>query len=240
MPQRDIIVEFIGVPGAGKSTLAAALAEKLSTKFDVARPQFSYPRKELTSLEKVRLDVMYAPSFLIYRLRRVFFDVKNFGLGFWVVVNGWEQSRYPVYILDKARVAPKRFYILHEWLMHRIVGESIARYASNVSFSMKFAIPTLRTHRLVYVCVRVDRALGLERILNQDQPFRKFAKTKDRGIIEEVLGLWDRQLEQLKSEIQRRQLVCIDVDGTAPIEANVELLLKQLVSVSENCQRTQS
>lgn len=235
MARHAIIVEFMGIPGSGKSSLASALVQKLSTThpFDAALPdRFDYRRKQLTWFEKVRLDVMYAPSFLMYRIRRLFFDISNMGLGFWIVGNSWRQSRYPIVLLDLVRLAPRRFYILDEWLMHRTIEESIKRYNSNVSFSRKFAIPHIKTHCLVYVCVHVDRELARERILNQDQPFRFFAKKKDGCTIEEILALWDHQVQQLQLEIDRRRLVCIDIDGSAPIEFNVQLLLDRLSGVS--------
>jgi thymidylate kinase len=233
MTRRNIIVEFIGVPGAGKSTIAAALAEELSRRFDVAHPQFIYPRRPIGAMEKLRLDVMYAPHFMMYRIRRLLYDFRRSGPGLWTASNAWERSRYPAFLAEMLARAPKEIYVLDEWVMHRVIEESIARYDSDLAFSTKFAIPTVRTHRLVYVCVRVDTRLALERVMSQDQPFRKFARNKDPSVIDRVLASWDKQIEQLRSEIERRRLPCVDIDGSRSIAANVETLVEWLVTIKE-------
>lgn len=232
MTEQGIVVEFIGVPGAGKSTIAAALAAALSHKFDVAHPRFIFPPGATIGLvEKLRLDVAYAPSFMLYRVRRLLFDFKRSGLGFWTAFNAWEQSRYPVFLADKLAHAPKDIYVLDEWLLHRIIGESIARYNSDFSFSTKFAIPSFRTHRLIYVCVRIECGLAAQRILGDEQPFRTFAKGKNPAVISRVLNSWNRQMEQLRSEIDSRRIPCIDIDGNAPVEDNVRILVEWLLAL---------
>ena len=232
MSQRNIVVEFIGVPGAGKSTIAAALAAALSSKYDVAQPAFIFPQGPISLMQKLRLDVTYAPNFLMYRIRRLLYDFRRSGPGIWTASNAWEQSRYPIFLAEKLARAPKEIYVLDEWLMHRVIGESIARYHSDLSFSTKFAIPTFRTHRLAYVCVRVDTGVAVQRVLGEDQPFRKFAKSKDPALVDSVLSSWNRQIEQLRSEIERRKLPCIDVDGSTSIEGNVATLVEWIVKIN--------
>ena len=241
MDDRDIIVEFIGIPGSGKSSIAAALAARLSTRFNVSLPERGdYRTRKLSRLEKVRLDVMYAPSLLMYRVRRLFHDIGHARPGLWTIAKSWERSRYPSVLLEQVRRAPRQFYILDEWLMHRAIGESIGRFNADFEYPRKFAMCRVRTHRLVYVWVHVDRELACDRILGQEQSFRNFARTKDRRRIGEVLDLWDRELQQLKLEIDKRRLLCIDVDGSDPIESTVERLLSSLVAFRENRQPLQA
>lgn len=229
MTQPDIIVEFIGLPGSGKSTLSARLAARLAPDFDADLPDRSaYRSRTLSFVEKLRLDAAYAPGCLPYRLGRLLYDVQTSGIGLWTVANSWERSRYPLVFLDRAARMPRRLHLLDEWLMHRTIDESIRRYRSNIDFSRRFAIYTATQHRSVYVCINVDRALAQQRVLAQHQPFRLFAKEKDGGKINEVLGLWLHQLEALKLEIYKRGLLLIEVDGSAPIESNVETLHERL------------
>lgn len=223
-----MILEFIGLPGAGKSTLATALASRLASDLAVDLPdRFEYRRKSLTLSEKLRLDVAY-PGFLPYRLGRLHHDVRRFGLGLWTVRNSWKRSRYPLVLLDRTARLPRQFHVLDEWLLHRTIDESILRYESDVTYSTKFAIPPLAPHRLTYVCVNVDRDEACARVRSQEQPFRTFAKERDTGRIQETLAVWSRQLEALKAEIRGRGFELIEVDGRAPVDANIALLEDRL------------
>ena len=232
----DIIVEFIGVPGAGKSTLAFALAAGLAADFDVALPdRGDYRRKELTLADKLRLDARSLASLLPYRLARLRHDIRMSGIGPRRVRDSWHRSRYPLVLLEYASRNMRRVLVLDEWLLHRTIDESIRRYEASVSFACKFAIAPTPRHRKVYVCVNIDEAMARERIVEQDQPFRAFASEKNPHRINEVLTQWHAHLHALKPEIVRRGLVLIDVDGTAPIDTNVAVLrlrLRQIASAS--------
>ncbi len=228
MARRDIIFEFIGLPGAGKSTLATALAAGLAADFDVSMPgRAEYRRKELTLADKVRLDLR-SPGLLAYRLARLQHDVRTSGVGLWTVSHSWSQSRYPLVLLDLAARAKRRVLVLDEWLLQRTIDESIRRYGASIGFTRRFAIAPTSRQRLVYVCVNVDETVARERIVAQDQPFRTFAADKDALKIGDVLTLWRAQLQALRPEIARRGLPLIDIDGSAPIDTNVALLREKL------------
>ena len=230
---RDIILEFVGLPGAGKTTLACALAAGLAPDFDVALPdRGDYRRKSLTRADKLRLDARSLAGLLPYRLARLWHDLRVSGVGLRTVRNSWGQSRYPLVLLEHASRATRRVLVLDEWLLHRTIDESIKRYGASVAFACKFAIAPTPNHRKIYVCVNIDETVALDRIVKQDQPFRAFADGKDADRIGEVLALWYAQLHALKCEIVRRGLVLIEVDGDAPIDTNIALLRRRLRQIA--------
>ena len=230
---RDIILEFIGLPGAGKTTLACALAAGLAPDFDVALPgRGDYRRKKLTRADKLRLDARSLAGLLPYRLARLWHDLRVSGVGLGTVRNSWGQSRYPLVLLEHASRATRRVLVLDEWLLHHTIDESIRRYEASVAFACKFAIAPTPHYRKVYVCVNIDEAVALDRIVEQEQPFREFAEGRNPQRIGQVLALWHAQLQALKSEIVRRGLVLIEVDGNAPIDTNVALLRQGLRQIA--------
>ena len=231
---RDVIVEFIGLPGAGKSALACALAAELAADVDVELPgRGDYRRKELTRADKWRLDARSPLSLWPYRLARLGHDIRVSGIRPRTVLDSWRLSRYPLVLLEHASRNRRRVLVLDEWLLHRTIDESIRRYGASIAFARKFAIAPTPRHRKVYVCVDIDQRVAHERILEQDQPFRAFARDKDPHLIDEVLAQWQTHLDALKPEIVRRGLPLIEVDGNAPIDGNVALLrlrLRQLLA----------
>jgi thymidylate kinase len=225
-------IEFIGLPGAGKTTVAAALVERLDgcVGGEVAMPERDeYRRPQLEVADKARLDIAYATAFLGYRLKRLLFDVRCKGPGLWTVRQSWKQSRYPIVLLDRARRQPHRFYILDEWLVHRTIDESIRRYHGSSEFCRRFAIPRVAPHSLLYVFLWIDPKVARERILEQEHPYRDFAKRKDVQEIDRVLGLWDRQLRLMRGEIGARAIPCVDLDGDNGVERNASLIEKRLL-----------
>ena len=233
---RDILLEFVGLPGAGKTTLACALAAGLAPDFDVALPaRTDYRRKQLTRADKLRLDARSLAGLLPYRLARLWHDIRMSGIGPRRVRDSWHRSRYPLVLLEYASRNMRRVLVLDEWLLHRTIDESIRRYDASVAFACKFAIAPTPRHRKVYVCVNIDEVVARERIVEQDQPFRSFVKEKNLHTINAVLAQWHAHLHALKPEIVRRGLVLIEVDGSAPIDTNVALLrlrLRQIASAS--------
>lgn len=230
-PNECTVVEFIGIPGAGKSALAHALERRLQGACIVACPPPSeYQSKVLSRSEKLSLDVKYFGLAGSYRFRRLFYDVRHAHLGLWVVHNSWEKSRHPLVLLDKLQSRPNCFYILEEWLLHRTIGESISAYQSSRGFVRSFAFPPTGGHRHVYVLVSVGLAQALERIRRQDQPMRWFARKNDAATIMKTLELWKGHLDdEVRTEIRRRGIRCIEVDGARPVDSNADLLADELL-----------
>lgn len=221
----QLVVEFVGIPGAGKSRVAAALAQELSRRFDVAFPdRFEYRRWSLSRAEELALDLRHAPSSACYRLRRLWFDLRRAGPGLWVTRQSWRNSRYPVVLLEKMRRDPRQVYVLDEWLLHRTIEESIRSYDAGPAFAAAFAFPPRRTPPVIYACVETHPAVARDRILKEDNSYRWFARSEDAGTIEQTLRAWQAQLQALKAEMRRRGLPCVEIDGSDPIDANAKRL----------------
>lgn len=229
-PHPELVVEFVGVPGAGKTRIATALVRELSARFDVAFPdRFEYRRWSLPRAEELRLDCRHALTLAGYRLRRLRFDARRAGRpGLWIAANSWRNSRFPVLLLEKMRRDPRRVYVLDEWLLHRAIEESLRAYDANVSFTESFAFPPRGALPMTYVCVDVDLAVARERILGDDAAFRWFARDGDAEVIERTLARWQSQIDGLKTMMCRRGLPRLEVDGSAPAESNARRLAAAL------------
>ena len=238
MVRSDIVVEFVGVPGSGKTTLATALVARLAAEFDIDFPDgVEFRVKAVPLAEALRLDIRYLASTLGYRLARVLYGVRRSGVGLWLVSNAWRTSRFPLVLLDRALRKPKQFHVFDEWLLHRTIGESIDRYGADIGFSRRFAFAPTMGLRRAYVCVDIDHDLAVRRVLEQDQSFRWFARNKNQLRIDRVLSLWREQVQALKDEITERGLPLMCVDGSLPIEGNAALLcdwLSPLGSSTDN------
>lgn len=238
MPRRfrpQLVVEFIGVPGAGKTRIAAALAQALSVRFDVAFPdRYEYRRWSPSRAEALRLDLRHGFALAGYRLQRLCFDVRRAGRpGTRTVVHSLRNSRFPGLLLERMRRDPRRVWVLDEWLLHRTIEESLRSYDADAAFAEAFAFPPARTLPMTYVCVEVDLAVARERILRDDPAFRWFARDGNAEAIERTLAGWQSRLDGLKAAMRRRGLPCLEVDGTADVESNAQRLAFELANALE-------
>jgi hypothetical protein len=235
MACHETVIEFVGLPGAGKTSVAREVCEGLATDApaSVAMPDRSdYRRRQLSLLEMARLDVAYALPLLRYRLRRLRYDVRRARPGLWTIRHSWNQSRYPIVLLDVMRHRPHRYYVLDEWLVHRTIDESIRRYDGEVDFSLAFGLLRLAPYRRVYVYVHVDTETACRRILDDVQPFRRFAQSASADEIRAVLRPWEAQLRELHRAIGEHGFECIELDGCEPVAANAQRVLEQVRATS--------
>jgi adenylate kinase family enzyme len=133
------IVEFIGIPGAGKTTIAFRTYERLALLYTTAFPKREeYRRRRLTKLEKASIDLKYARKLLGYRIRRIASECRWKGYRRWSFQLGWERSRYPSLLLDYMARYPAEVFILDEWLVHRTIEEAIRTDRKDVQFCRLF------------------------------------------------------------------------------------------------------
>jgi hypothetical protein len=226
------IVEFIGIPGAGKSTIASALHQHAAALSQAQLPQREeFRRRKLTGAEKLAIDVRFAPQLLRYRLRRVAHDVHVRGVGRSSVSFGWERSRYPALLLEYIRRHPAELFVLDEWLVHRTIDEALRLYPDDRTFGPRFGILPLRGITAFYVFIEIDPKTALQRIHTQHQPGRTFLKKhRNEASVSCVLQAWRCRVDDVREELSRRGAPIVSIDGSGQVSENAEHVSRWLAT----------
>ncbi len=231
MPQKTV-VEFIGIPGSGKTTIAKALYERLLSSESVSLPQRSeYRQIDLTFYEKLSIDLRYLHTLLPYRFKRVIYESKHFGFNFLSLRNGWARSRYPGVFFDLAKGMDTNLIILDEWLVHRTIDEDIHFYQAGFDYVGNFFLaPLVHVDNIIFVLVKTNLEVALHRILHDNQPFRHFALDKDKVRISKILNRWAEDIVQIDTALKKLQVPLYIINGNTSVEENVNFLVKSIQS----------
>lgn len=230
MTRNKTIVEFIGIPGSGKTTLANALYHKLPSCYAAVFPQRDeYRQIDLTFSRKLSIDLRYLPILFPYRLRRMIYEVKHTGLSLAAVRNGWARSRYPGVFFDLAKDLDAGLIILDEWLVHRTIDEDIHFYRTGFDYVGNFYLaPSTHRDSIIFVRVKIDPKIALQRILHDNQPYRHFALKKNKASISKILAEWERDVAEVSAALEAIQIPLLSVNGSDPVDKSVEVLMASL------------
>ncbi|MGG7054719.1 ATP-binding protein [Nitrosomonas sp. ANs5] len=224
MPNKTV-VEFIGIPGSGKSTIAKALYENFLPSSDVIMPMHGFRRVDLTFFEKVSVDLRYLSVLFPYRFRRVLYELRYFGYNLVSIKNGWERSRYPSAFFELVKKLDAKLIILDEWLIHRTIDEDVHRYQTGIDYVGRFSLaPLSNIDKICYVLVKTNPEIAFKRILSEDQPYRHFALNKDKCRIRKVLANWEQDVKEVSAALEAQQIPLLMINGSDPVEKNVQLL----------------
>ena len=230
---KKTLVEFAGIPGSGKTTIAKALYQSLGSTLFVSFPRREeYRRKFLHLNEKISLDLRYIGELFPYRFRRVQQEVRRFGVSLSSVRGGWELSRYPAILMDLANRDNAAFFILDEWLIHRSIDHALNLYPDEEDLRYRyvknfFSAP-LGNIDIIYVFVQIMPELALKRVSGDYQPYRNFAIDKTESQIADTLSLWEKQLVNVSSLLKTWNAPLLTINGSSPVEENVEFLKEKL------------
>jgi hypothetical protein len=225
------VVEFIGLPGAGKTSTASALHEVLARSYSTAFPERQeYRRRPLGRAGKLALDVRYAPQLYRYRLRRTLFELRARGPGPRTLKSGWKKSRFPALLLDYKDRHPAQVFILDEWLVHKTIAEAFRRYPDDLRFCTRFATWPFRGLDTHYVAIDIDPQAALHRILYQDHPHRTFLWNIETGRFPAVLEFWQDRLGSIMEELLRRGLPVLTVSGLDDVRHNADRIATWLTA----------
>ncbi|SDX52582.1 hypothetical protein [Nitrosomonas halophila] len=224
------IVEFIGVSGSGKTTLASALFHRLSSCYTAVFPQRGeYRQIDLTFSRKLSIDLRYLPILFPYRLRRMIYEVEHTGFSLTAIRNGWARSRYPAVFFDLSKGWDAGLFILDEWLVHRTIDEDIHFYRTGFDYVRNFYLaPLMHINSIIFVRVEVDPKIAFQRILHDNQPYRRFALNKNKALIRKILAEWEQDVAQVSAALEAMQVPLFTINGSGPVDKNVEILMASL------------
>jgi hypothetical protein len=219
------VIEFIGLPAAGKTTTASMLFKRLNGSYSTAFPKRNdYRRRKLAPSERLALDIRHAPDLAGYRLRRVLHEFRHRGVSRHSFQSVWRRSRYPALLLDYISNHPAQVFILDEWLVHRTIAESWRRYPNDQRFTARFGTCPIKGMNVCYVSIELETAVALDRLSRQVHPHRAFLRHTGERDVPRLLRHWQEHIGYFKTRIARMGFPILTLTGEQEVGANVDLI----------------
>jgi thymidylate kinase len=123
--RRSAIVEFVGLPGAGKSTVARTI----STRLHCQQYQIYYREDIVESYRRLRrlrlIDTMLRSDLWVWKFLWYSYGLSAANVGrFAALRQAWQAPRLLLSLQNKERLAPQPLFILDQWICHYVWGVS--------------------------------------------------------------------------------------------------------------------
>lgn len=197
-----IILDFFGMPGSGKSTVARELHQKLSQcGYNVKN--LSYCIDNSCVIKRLCIKFLYS---LVYTLCHPFFvrkltriiSINDMG-GFKEAVKQLVNITYKMYFLNN--LEGYDYIILDEGICQMIVS---ALYYSNEDITIYPLLEYLLNHvskSIVFVYLSVDEKIVFNRLENRMNENSRIEKERDKGIMQKRLDTINRRCNIIKKYV---------------------------------------
>ncbi len=229
---KPLVVEFLGLPGAGKTFLQSAVIEHLrscSLKVRTREDMFSFLNKR----NKIKA-VLLKPWFILRFLSAVFFS-SNISLFFNsnTIHRVKYAANYPLYINLYIKVVKPDVLILDRASAQNLWSLWVGRNKPPKNLLIKlFQI----THKVIdnkYVFIKIDAKTAADRIMSRPYGKSRFDSINESKTIQDVLAREVNFIETLCNTLEKQSLSVIKLRGRDKSKTNITKLTKWFFSMSQ-------
>lgn len=221
-PVKPIVVEFIGLPGGGKTTVCRQAAERLSADglHVVQRKEYYEWLRRCSLGDKIKVRAWdylkrlpIAVQFLRYMSSRCPHERQPFSYGHKIALNHAYFERF-------LRATRPEVCLLEQWTLQSVWSLGVTCQETEVAMLMPIARAIVAADPHLYIYSSLPPEIAAQRIASRSHGASRFDK-RARTEIEQQLRQFHRLFEPILQaiEAQKRPLLCLNT--TEPVEEQV-------------------
>lgn len=230
------VLEFFGLPGAGKTSTARALAQTLnangrSALFATPQDVLEY-RQHLSAVEKIALELRWLHRTIAHSLIGIVYAARLHGrVSPSSCRVGWRKSAAWQYLHRFVNEHSCNVVVLEEWrtsdLWVNLVGMQNKRTDVLTVAQRLIRCPIPRLH-FGYVIIDIDVETAAGRVADRGYRWRLLDRLVDPSTIMEVLRCHDNVYQALRDGVVKSGRPVITVDGRDPVSMRVAQIVRWL------------
>lgn len=227
-----IIIEFIGLPGSGKTYLSNKLYENLSSNYD-------HIHLNNISRTKGYFHLVTRPRYLYYFIN---LHLSYLGTNKKTIDNlGWILKNAAYHIHARLRyLQNKGVFIYDESVLHRIWSLSVFNKKDKLNFNYldKLVNYLAGDENKLFVLVNIDADQCINRIVGRSHPTSRFNQMSEENVKKYISENYP-VYEKITDSIKNSGLNYLELNGSNRAVNNINLILDYLGFQNENEQRGQ-